>query len=193
VVRTKEFDPDAVLASALELFWARGYGATSTADLVEHLGIGRASLYATFGSKHDLYLQALRRYVETKGPVELSQLSQPGPVLPTVRALVERYAQEASRDEGRRGCFVVNAATERLPDDVETARLVETSWDELETALHSALVRAQAQGELSPERDSRAVARFLLIVLQGLRVLGKGQHGSRRLREGVDEALRLLG
>jgi TetR/AcrR family transcriptional regulator, transcriptional repressor for nem operon len=192
VARTKEFDPDAVLASALELFWTRGYEATSMADLVEHLGIGKASIYATFGSKHDLYLRALDRYVETKGPTELSALSQPGPVLPAVRALVQRYAEEAARDDSRRGCFVVNAATERLPDDAGTARLVEASWDGLETALNSALIRAQAQGELSPDRDPRAVARFVLVVLQGLRVLGKGQGGPGRLQDGAREALNLL-
>jgi TetR/AcrR family transcriptional repressor of nem operon len=191
VARTKEFDPDAVLASALELFWARGYEATSMADLVDHLGIGKASIYATFGSKHNLYLKALDRYVETSTP-DLSNLSQPGPALPAVRALVERYAEEALRDSSPRGCFVVNAATERMPDDAETARLVEASWDGLETTLTSALVRAQAQGELAPERDPRSVARFLLVVMQGLRVLGKGRPEPGRVRDAAREALDML-
>ncbi|MCE7002789.1 TetR/AcrR family transcriptional regulator [Kibdelosporangium philippinense] len=62
--RTKEFDPDAVLRSALNLFWRKGYEATSIQDLVDHLGIGRASMYATFGTKHDLYLRALDLYCE---------------------------------------------------------------------------------------------------------------------------------
>lgn len=192
MARTKEFDPDAVLASALDLFWARGYEATSMADLVEHLGIGRASIYATFGSKHELYLKALERYVETKGPTELAALSQPGPVLPAVRALVQRYADDAVAEETRRGCFVVNAATERLPGDAETARRVEASWDGLETALTSALIRAQAQGELGSERDPRSLARFLLAVLQGLRVLGKGRPEPARVRDAAREALSLL-
>ncbi len=68
MARTKEFDPDAALQSALELFWRRGYEATSMADLVEALGIGRASIYATFGNKHDLYLKALERYASSNGP-----------------------------------------------------------------------------------------------------------------------------
>ncbi len=81
--RTKEFDPEAALQTALELFWRRGFVATSTADLVEHLGIGRASIYATFGNKHELYLKALQRYQEQL-PDLLRELSQPGPVLPAV-------------------------------------------------------------------------------------------------------------
>jgi TetR/AcrR family transcriptional regulator, transcriptional repressor for nem operon len=190
--RHKEFDPDAALAAALELFWAGGYEATSMADLESRLGVGRGSIYATFGSKHELYLAALRRYTRTKGPTELAAMSQPGPVLPAVRALVRRYAEEASRSTSPRGCFVVNAATERLPSDREVAGLVEASWTELETALHAGLLRARAQGELGADRDPRALARLLLVVLQGLRVLGKSESGHDRLADAVNEALRLL-
>ena len=117
MARTKEFDPDTVLRAALDLFWERGYEATSMADLVEHLGIARASIYATFGNKHDLYLKALDRYGELVDPDLLRGLAQPGPVLPAVRALVERFAREASEDGGRRGCFIVNAAVEVAPHD----------------------------------------------------------------------------
>src|SRR4051812_19033882 len=81
VARTKEFDPETALRAALELFWERGYEATSMADLVEHMGVARASIYATFGGKHELYLKALDRYGESVGPYLLTELSQPGPVL----------------------------------------------------------------------------------------------------------------
>ena len=60
--RTKEFDPEVALERAMELFWRRGYATTSVADLVAHLGVARASLYSTFGTKHDLYVAALERY-----------------------------------------------------------------------------------------------------------------------------------
>src|SRR3954464_14608505 len=118
MARTKEFDPEAALQSALELFWQRGFEATSMSDLVEHLGIGRASLYATFGTKHELYLKALDRYVETRDPLLLAELSQPGPALPAVRAVVRRFAAEASSNEERlNGCFVTNTAAELAPHD----------------------------------------------------------------------------
>jgi TetR/AcrR family transcriptional repressor of nem operon len=56
------------------------------ADLVGHLGIARASIYATFAGKHELYLRALDRYVRARDPGLVEMLSQPGPVLPAVRA-----------------------------------------------------------------------------------------------------------
>ncbi|WP_067798606.1 TetR/AcrR family transcriptional regulator [Actinomadura formosensis] len=192
MARTKEFDPDAVLQRALELFWERGYEATSMADLVERLGIARASIYATFGGKHDLYLKALERYLRTADPSLAETLSRPGPVLPAVRALIERYAEESAGDRRRRGCLVVNTAVELAARDAEAARLVESSWSFLEASLTSALMRARAQGELPPEKDPRALARFLLVLLQGMRVLGRAPAGEERLRDAAREALSLL-
>ncbi|MEV1069226.1 TetR/AcrR family transcriptional regulator [Streptomyces sp. NPDC050263] len=193
MARTKEFDPDAALQSALELFWRRGYEATSMADLVEHLGIGRASIYATFGNKHELYLKALDRYTETRDPSLLAELSQPGPALPAVRAVVRRFAAEAASPEGRAtGCFITNTAAELAPHDPAAARRVETSWEHVETLLHSALVRAQAQGELPENRDPRALARMLLVLLQGVRIVGKASNDPARVRDAAEQALALL-
>lgn len=193
MARTKEFDPDAALQSALELFWRRGYEATSVADLVEHLGIGRASIYATFGGKNELYLKALDRYAEMRDPLLLAELSQPGPALPAVRAVVRRFAAEAASPEGRlNGCFVTNTAAELAPHDPAAARRVEISWERLEAPLHSALVRAQAQGELAGGRDPRALARMLLVLLQGIRVVGKASDDPARVRDAAEQALTLL-
>ncbi|HLL37570.1 MAG TPA: TetR/AcrR family transcriptional regulator [Streptomyces sp.] len=193
MARSKEFDPDAVLQSALELFWQRGYEATSMADLVEHLGIGRASIYATFGNKRDLYLKALDRYGQSQNPLLLRELSQPGPALPAVRAVVRRFATEAMDDARRAaGCFITNTAAELAPHDTAAARRVELSWEHVETLLHSALVRAQAQGELPEERDPRALARMLLVLMQGLRVVGKASSDPARVRDAAEQALALL-
>ncbi|WP_031070245.1 TetR/AcrR family transcriptional regulator [Streptomyces sp. NRRL S-118] len=193
MARTKEFDPDAALQSALELFWERGYEATSMADLVDRLGIGRASIYATFGSKHELYLRAMDRYAETREPSLVVQLSQPGPALPAVRAVIRGFAAEASSDEERLvGCFFTNTAAELAPHDRAATRRVEISWEHIETALHSALVRAQAQGELPAERAPRALARMLLVLLQGIRIVGKASGDPARVRDAAEQALALL-
>ncbi|MHC5904954.1 TetR/AcrR family transcriptional regulator [Streptomyces sp. S6] len=194
MARTKEFDPDAALQAAVELFWRRGYEATSMADLVEHLGIARASIYATFGSKHELYLKALDRYGEANRPVLVRELSAPGPALPGVRAVVRRFADEAAAEPGRhRGCLVTNTAAELAPHDTAATRRIDLDWDHLETLLHSALVRAEAQGELAPGRDPRALARMLLVLLQGLRIVGKASADpTARVRDAAEQALALL-
>lgn len=103
--RTKEFDSNAALMATLELFWRRGYEATlmqDLVDLVDHLGIGRASIYATFGSKHDLYLQTLDRYCAEIAGTYTHMLPQSGPTLPGVRAGqgVHRQDPDRSRAQG---------------------------------------------------------------------------------------------
>ncbi|MEV0664052.1 TetR/AcrR family transcriptional regulator [Actinomadura luteofluorescens] len=192
MARTKEFDPDAALRRALELFWERGYEATSMADLVAHLGIARASVYATFGGKRELYLKALERYLRDTDPKIAEALSQPGPVLPAVRTLIERYAAESARDRPRLGCLVVNTAVELAARDAEAARLVEASWNFLEASLTTALTRARAQGELPPDKDPRALARLLLVLFQGMRVLGRAPADDHRLHDAARQAAALL-
>ncbi|MEV6767644.1 TetR family transcriptional regulator [Nocardia sp. NPDC051030] len=193
MARTKEFDPDIVLQRALELFWERGYEATSMSDLVEHLGIAKASIYATFGSKQDFYAKALQRYLDTTDPKIMTELSQPGPVLPAVRALVHRYVTEASHDQQHRGCMVVNSAVELAARDGGVARLVEASWAFLETTLAAALTRAQAQGELPENAEPRELARFLLVFFQGVRVLGRAPNNAARLQDAARVAVSVLG
>ncbi len=192
MARTKEFDPGAVLDRALELFWRRGYEATTMADLVEGLGIARASIYGTFGSKHELYLAALRRYGEARDRRLLELLSQPGPALPGVRAVVALLAEESAADELRRGCFITNTAVELAPHDAAAARRVEASWDSMEAGLTSALLRARAQGELPAHRDPRLLARMLLVLFQGMRVVGKAGGDPERGRDAAAQALALF-
>jgi TetR/AcrR family transcriptional repressor of nem operon len=175
----------------MQLFWVRGYESTSMADLVAVTGVARASLYATFGSKHDLYVNALDHYVQQRDPALVTRLAGPGPALVVIRGLLDDYAAEAERI-GNPGCFVVNAAVECLPADPVVALRVETSWETLEVALASALIRAQGAGELGDAADPRRLARFLLVVLQGLRVVGKGHKGASRARDAAAEAFAAL-
>ncbi|MEU2041947.1 TetR/AcrR family transcriptional regulator [Nocardia niwae] len=181
--RTKEFDPDVALDRALQLFWERGYESTSMADLTEHLGIARASIYATFGSKHELFTKALQRYLEAADAQITADLSRPGPALPAIRALVDRFTDEACAPDRFMGCMVSNAAVELAARDATVGRLVESSWARMETALAAALTRARAQDELAPDAEPRAIARFLLVFIQGLRVLERVPGTGTRLRD----------
>lgn len=191
MARTKEFDPDATLRAAMELFWRRGYEATSMQDLVDHLGISRASLYATYGGKHELYLRALDRYVEDTDALILDQLSSAGPALPQVHGLIRRYVQDSLRDQDKRGCLVTNTAVELLPVDAVAGRRVEASLDGLERLLASALLRARNQGEIAADKDPRALARFVVTFLQGVRVIAKTAD-PRRLDDAAEAALAVL-
>jgi TetR/AcrR family transcriptional repressor of nem operon len=185
--RTKEFEPDEALDAAMRLFWRSGYEGTSMADLVEATGVARAGLYATFGGKHELYLLALERYVQQRDPQLVAELAGPGPVLPAIRGVLHDFVASA-----RDGCFVVSAAVEHLPRDAAVAVGVEGSWKTVEVALTAALIRARESGELTRSAEPRRLARFVLVVLQGIRVVGKGPDGAARARDAADEAYAAL-
>ena len=191
MARSKEFDPDAAVSAAMELFWLKGYEATSIQDLVEHLGIGRQSLYATFGSKHGLYLQALDRYRESQAAGLVDALSTADPVMPAVRRLLESLAHRGRR--ARRGCFMVNSAMELLPQDKAVQRRAAATFSQIEEALVEAIRRAQDHGELPTDQSPTAAAHFLLTVIQGIRVVDKADASAARVGDAVDMSLRALG
>ena len=194
MARPREFDTAVVLDRAVELFWRNGYEATSISDLTDHLGIGRASLYACFGSKHGLYLRALQHYVEGHDSPIVEVLSRPGPVLPAVRAVLESAISDPpqTRQSGERGCLVTNASAECADGDTAVVRWLEVSWAELETVLTSALMRARADGETGADTAPRSLARMLVVLLQGLRVMDRCGSDQQRRRDAVDAAMAAL-
>jgi len=191
MARVKEFDPEVALQRAMELFWRQGYEATSIADLVAHLGIAKASLYATFGGKHDLYLAALDRYIRHPDPDPVEVLSGTGPVLPAIQTLLDIYAAPGPTDRPA-GCMVVAAAVECAPDDQAVQGRLERSWGSSELLLTSALLRARAQGEISADAEPASLARFLLVLIQGIRVVGASSADGDRARDAARHALDAL-
>lgn len=189
--RPKEFDRTEVLDRALELFWRCGYEGTSMQELVDAMGIHRGSLYGTFGDKHALFLAALRRYDELWISRFVEPLSAPGQVRPAVRHVLEQACRDAT--EGvRRGCLLTNSAVELAPHDPELARRVRGTLSRVEDALRAALERAQGTGELSADADPRALARFLIGVLQGLRVLSRSGAEPEALQDTVEISMQAL-
>ena len=193
-MRTKEFEPEDIADAAMRVFWRQGYAATSVQDLVEGTGLSRSSLYGTFENKQGLFQQALQRYAAvTTANVEL--LSGPGAARALIRQLLLRIAQEELDDPLRRGCLVANAALELAGHDEAVAELVAHNLQRLQKALEALIARAQAAGEVPTGRSARALARFFVNTMQGMRVLGKGSPARQRrqcLMEVIDVALSTL-
>jgi TetR/AcrR family transcriptional repressor of nem operon len=191
VPRPRTFDLDQALDRALEVFWCRGYEATSVRDLTEALGVGQGSLYAAFGSKDALYRSALERYVDRQGAQLLAALETEEELRPVLRRALIGLAEADLADPGRRGCLLVNAATERAADEA-TGRQVAAALSAVETALRSALRRAQLRGEIKPEKDPAQIARLLTTFIQGLRVMGKARASRAFVTDAIEGALGAL-
>lgn len=189
MARPKEFDPDLAVDAAVGVFWRRGYEATSVQDLVDALGVGRGSLYATFGSKEELYRRALERYLAV-GLCRLEEhLAQAGSPLAAVRDLLRAEVESALADADRRGCLAAGAVCERVAYDEATSATVVRGWERMEDAVCDALRRAQTEGELPAGRDPRALARYVVAARQGLRLLGTGRPDRAVLTDALEVAL----
>jgi TetR/AcrR family transcriptional repressor of nem operon len=181
-VRPKEFDPDQIADAAMQVFWQRGYAATSIQDLVEGTGLSRSSLYNAFDSKHGLYTCALKRYQE-RSNANIVLLAQDAPAKELVRQLLLRIVDDELDDTQRLGCLAANAALEVAGQDPVVAELVAQNFRRVEAALERLLRRGQAEGDIDPDKNPAALASFVVCTVQGLRVLGKGSApGERRER-----------
>ena len=192
MARHREFDHDAVLDKAMDLFWERGYGATSIQDLVEATGVNRASMYGTFGNKQRLFLAALDHYVSKISASRLEQLRAPGSAKVALRSYFEGMVDFARRDGRRLGCLLTNSAVEIAPHDAGIAESLRASFGTVEEVLFEVIRRGQAQGEFGADKDPRELARFLVGVIQGLRVLMRARADEAHLRDVVAIALSSL-
>jgi len=188
----KRFDPDEVLERAMELFWARGFEATSAQDLVDAMQINRGSLYDTFGSKRDLYRQALERYLTRDRDRLVAVLDDARPPQDALARLLADDADSLARDPQHRGCFLANACLDLDPDDDDLRALVSAALDERRSILAEALGAAQRRGELAERADPDALAAFLVGVMQGLRLVGKTTADRRAMQQIIDSALLTL-
>ncbi|MBJ7338211.1 TetR/AcrR family transcriptional regulator [Mycolicibacterium sp.] len=188
----RQFDTDRVVEKAMNLFWERGYEATSMQDLTEALGVGRGSLYAAFGSKDGLYRAALAHYLGLMASAMLHTLEGGGDVRTTVRNALLGRLTSAAEDPARRGCMLVNAVCERLPGDEHTHQTVFEVTSANRDALERALAEAVVRGEITPAFDPRSLAAFLVACLTGLLVSSKIDADLASLTRTVDIALSTL-
>jgi TetR/AcrR family transcriptional repressor of nem operon len=171
--RPRLFELDGAVASALNVFWERGYGATTPAELLEAIGVGKGSFYNAFGSKHALFKQALRRYGDERVAGLAHSLAGSGPLRERMQRYLERLAAPENEKMLRRGCFAANTAAELGRHDAAATKLVRGTFERMESLLEETLVEGQQRGELDSALEPKAVASLLLATLIGITVLAK--------------------
>jgi TetR/AcrR family transcriptional repressor of nem operon len=190
--RPREFDSAAALEAATQCFWNRGYEATSVRDLATSMGISGTSLYNAFGDKRALFVQALERYLDGSTRARMERLERTFPPKQAARKYIEEIIERSLNDRERRGCFLINSALEVAPHDRELGAIIAARLGEIEEFFRRSIVAAQADGSVPAARDPKDLARLLLGVLLGIRVLARCKP-DRALLEGVARpALALL-
>ncbi|MBJ7572813.1 TetR/AcrR family transcriptional regulator [Bacillus halotolerans] len=190
--RNKEFDTALVLRRAIEVFGEYGYEGTSLQELLSHLGIARQSLYDTYGTKRDLFLSAVKTYLEGKNAAVVERLEAPGSVKEAIRDIFQEGVNVLKDPERSKACFIINSAIEQIPHDPALARYFEGQTKQLETAFYLALRRAQAEGELKEHLDISALARYLNQSRLSLTFIAKVSADFDQLQDYVEVSLSVL-
>ena len=173
MARTKDFDEEEVLTRAMNLFWSRGYNATSMEDLVSGLGISRSSLYDTYTDKHSLFIKALENYQQIGSSKLRETASEPGPAKETIRKLIEMATEGLLAGRQNKGCFMLNAGVEVAPHDKAVNNLVRNNDQQMEDLFYQVIQKGKKNGEIKNQRDARALSRFFLNTIKGLQITGK--------------------
>jgi AcrR family transcriptional regulator len=189
MARPREFDVDQALDRATEVFWARGYEATSVQDLVDALGVNRASLYSTFGDKARLFEAVLERYGQQVNGAVFQALAPPAAGAEAVQAWLKALIAAATQPGTPRGCLMVNTLTgcstapSALHERVIAA--VRASTDRLQDAL-------TRDPQLAARENVRTLARFFAAEGHGLAVLARAGVRRQELEMAAEVALRVL-
>ncbi|MDB6145563.1 MAG: TetR family transcriptional regulator [Pseudomonas sp.] len=192
MARPREFDEGVVLDAAVQCFWEHGYEATSIRNLAQNMGITGASLYNAFGDKRSLYHRALNHYVGQRSQERLDRLESQLPPRQAIAGFFDEIIERSLGDPQHKGCMVVNAALELAPHDPECQQAVADVFNQLEAFFRRCILAGQRAGSISIAQSADDLARMLLGIHLGIRVLSRMRPERERLEGLVRPALALL-
>jgi TetR/AcrR family transcriptional repressor of nem operon len=192
MARPIQFERDEVLEKAMQAFWDQGYNATSMTDLADATDLRPGSIYAAFDSKEGLFLSALDHYAEQSAAKIEHALTRADSPLEGIRDFFRKLGRETAGEHSNRSCLLVNTVLEMARQNEVVQKRVNRHLGVIETLFRHALETAQTRGELSPDKDPKALAAFLMTSIWGLRVLGGTNPAPARTRAVVNQLLTLL-
>lgn len=192
--RPRQYDPETALQAARDVFWTKGYAATSLDDLAEATGMNRPSLYAAFGDKHAIYIAALkmmsaRLTSAVEGAVRLD-LKLKGFLEIFYKGCIDTYT--LGRD-GPRGCFLVGTALTEVVVSGDVRDIVREAFATCEALLEGRLRQAKAAGELPAAADARALAMLMSSSMHELAMHARAGAPRPQLAERAKLAVKLMG
>jgi TetR/AcrR family transcriptional regulator, transcriptional repressor for nem operon len=192
MARNKEFIKEKALEGAMNTFWKKGYHDTSMQDLVDSMGINRASLYDTFGDKHQLYLQSLESYREINKCALLQVVENEIISSEKIKKVLTYLVTEALTDSENKGCFMTNATLEMLPHDEDVVNVVCDNLTNMKNLLTDIIRDGQAKGEIQNPASPESLADFVQCSIGGLRILGKARPTTQQLFGIIDNVMLVL-
>ncbi|HMG90291.1 MAG TPA: TetR/AcrR family transcriptional regulator [Chryseolinea sp.] len=189
--RPKDFDEAAVLDKAIELFWKKGYEATSLEQLLAAMGMGKGSMYHNFGNKREVFKLALNRFNQKfVGWLDEEVTKAKDPI-----AFIKDYFRGIPRqgaDDHKKGCFLGNTVAELACIDPGLEKLAAEHLERMEDIFYTHVKNAQQRGKLKSKEDARLLARHLINLWNGLNITRRMYSSPKELVPLVEFQLKMI-
>jgi TetR/AcrR family transcriptional repressor of nem operon len=193
MARKRGFDLDDALDQMVEVFWRKGYAATSINDLEEATNLNRTSLYAAIGGKEAIFLQALRRYAVKYNDHLMSALRDNPSATAALTDYFDRQIDQIVDHRLPGGCLVANSVVECRQSNEAFQDHISTEFRRIEAAFLEAIRRGQESGEIDNGVDALRIARLLTATAEGMTLLARSKYPAAALRDVAAGALSTLG
>jgi TetR/AcrR family transcriptional regulator, transcriptional repressor for nem operon len=190
--RPREFDSEQALQAAMQVFWSKGYEATSLSDLIEAMNISKSSFYQTFQGKHQLFENCITFYQEQFISDITNSLEKARTGRAFIGEIFNGMAEKAKPKSDRRGCLILNCVSEFAQKDPVIAKLITKSIKQMTDVFLAAVKRAQKEGDISPNKKPLPLARYLLTSLNGLTTTIKAGASPAEIKETAQVVLSAL-
>lgn len=188
----KSFDESDVIERAMDVFWKKGYAATSISDITDATGIKRGSLYNAFDGKHDLFVRALLKYGGERRTNKLQMLETVEDPREAIAMFFDSIVKATLDDPDKKGCLLFNTALEFSSHDDDVKKLVSQGINEVVAFFEGRIDRGKELGSIRNSLDTQSTAKALVALVVGIRVLGRGAFGKAALRQVAQQAVDLI-
>lgn len=191
--RPRKFEERMVLEAARDAFWTGGFEGTSMDDLTTATGLGKGSLYATFGGKRELFERVFAEHCAEAAEETHRQLDGPDAgAYERLRKYVANFNANPGPPSSRLGCLIAKTTAEIGATDPVIGTQTRAIFEELAKTLTTTIEAAQRHGDIAASADPRKLGLLMLVALRGIEALGKGGVSAAMLKRAGDAAMEAL-
>jgi TetR/AcrR family transcriptional repressor of nem operon len=185
--KNAKFDREQVIDKATNLYWEKGFHATSMRNLQDVIDMRPGSIYATFGSKEGLFKEALARYTQAGiDQLALSSAEASSPIV-ALKAFMKLIIVEKQGSAPSAMCMLAKTVAELTDEHLELLEAAKQSLKVMEHEFEKLVVEAQAMGEVSTDKDAKQLARHIQVQISGLRTYSRASDGDAPLAQMIDD------
>ena len=192
MARHREFDPSAALQTAIQVFWEKGYTATSVDEVVKRSGVAKYGIYNTFGNKEELFKKVLAQYAADRHQDIQRPIRQPGASLPEIREFFADVPRIITQNDHPHGCLMANAGVELGMSDLDIRDYVNDFFGDVAQVLQRCLARAVEKGELETPEDVTGLAAYLATEFRTALILARSGCSQDTIEQHLDIALQVF-